>query len=204
MRWHHLSVVLVGIGIAAGCGGSPSAPSATPAVTTATQGIVSAAVSLALSQAAVVVPSDTPSITLTYPCPDGGSVNMTFSVTGPAQPLEPAGTVVTTSRTEFNDCKSQSVIIRGDPYLVVTGEHVFTPIVESRPLNSTATMHTTGGLRFEGNGVQGRAQYNCTQVVTIDFGSNGTPIVSGTSSGTITWEQPLGTITVRPCGPPAP
>jgi hypothetical protein len=27
------------------------------------------------------------------------------------------------------------------------------------------------------------------------------PSMSITSSGTITWEQPLGTVTVRPCGP---
>jgi hypothetical protein len=31
---------------------------------------------------------------------------------------------------------------------------------------------------------------------------NGTPSQpSITSSGTITWEQPLGTVSVRPCGP---
>jgi hypothetical protein len=65
----------------------------------------------------------------------------------------------------------------------------------------TVTMRMTGGLRFEAGATQGRAQYDCTQALSLQF-VNGTPSQpsSITSSGTITWEQPLGTVTVRPCG----
>ena len=125
---------------------------------------------------------------------------MTITYSGTLPP-DLSRTIVSTSRTEFNDCKSQDVIMRGDPYLQTTGEHTFGPIVGGALASSTATMRTTGGLRFDANGKQGRAQYNCTQVMTIQFTGTNTPQVSITSSGTITWEQPLGTLTVRPCGP---
>jgi hypothetical protein len=72
------------------------------------------------------------------------------------------------------------------------------------PLTSsmTATIRTTGGLRFDAGATQGRSQYDCTQVMSIQLTGGTAPAqVSVTSSGTITWEQPLGTVTVRPCGP---
>jgi hypothetical protein len=104
---------------------------------------------------------------------------------------------------EYSDCRSQSVTINGDPYLMMTGEHAFTPpAVSGGQPSMTATLRTSGGLRFDAGGTPGRAQYDCTQVLSMQFGGNGTPTQpSVTSTGTITWEQPLGTIRVLPCGP---
>jgi hypothetical protein len=68
----------------------------------------------------------------------------------------------------------------------------------------TATMSMTGGLRFDAGGTQGRARYDCTHVISMQIPPVGAPAPtppSMTSSGTITWEQPIGTVTVRPCGP---
>jgi hypothetical protein len=68
----------------------------------------------------------------------------------------------------------------------------------------TVTMRMTGGLRFDAGATQGRAQYDCTHVMSFQIGNATQPqpsMPSITSSGTMTWEQPLGTMTVRPCGP---
>ena len=198
MRGSRLSAILLGIAFAPGCGGSPSEPSST--TTSATETFVIGAVTQAVSQAAIVAPgSDVPN-TITFPCPDGGSITSTHHGTLPPN-LD--STIATSSRTEFNDCKSQNVIVRGDPYLLTTGEHTFGPIVDGRVSSAHATMRTTGGLRFETNGTLGRAQYNCTMAIAIQFANSGPPQVSVTPTGEIEWEQPLGTPVRRvACGPP--
>jgi hypothetical protein len=182
-----------------GCGHSPSTPSSPTVSTPATQAAVGAAVNQAVSQVAMSAPMSGDVVhSMTFPCPDGGSIVSTYSA---ALPTGPGSTLTTTSKMEFNACKSQSVIMNGDPYLLSSGEHVMGPIVDNVLSSMASTMRITGGLRFDANGVQGRAQYNCTQVMTIQFSGNGPPQITMTSSGTITWEQPLGTVTTRPCGP---
>ena len=67
--------------------------------------------------------------------------------------------------------------------------------------DSVSTLRTTGGVRVD-NGVQGRVQFNCTTTVSISMANPSSPQVSVASSGTTTFEQPLGsTPVVRPCGP---
>src|SRR5262249_18465897 len=132
---------------------------------------------------------------LTNACPGGGSMTLTFSATPPAAT---SNTITTSARMDFSDCRSQSVTINGDPYLMMSSEYAFSPPTGSPTV--TATNRMTGGLRFDAGGVQGRAQYDCTQTMTMQIGSGGTPTPSAiTSTGTITWEQPLGTVTTRPC-----
>ena len=196
MRQDRLSALLIGLAFLAGCGCSPSHPS--PA-TSNIEGVITTAITQAVSRAAIFAPgSDVPN-TVTTPCPEGGSITSTYNGTLPPGPSTP---VVTTSKTEFNDCKSQNVIIRGDPNLLTTGEHVFGPFVGGTVSSASATLRTTGGLRFETNGTQGRAQFDCTSAITIQYGSIGLPQVSVTSTGTIAWEQPLGTpIRNVACGP---
>jgi hypothetical protein len=202
MRAHRLLASLILAGLAAGCGGSsPSAPSTlTPPTNVspaATQGIVAAALSQATS-AIVSASPDGLSRVITYNCPGGGSMTMTVNFT---TPVGPAGTMTTSTRTEFNDCRSQTVTMNGDPYLMITGEHVFVRGGDGLTSGVTATIRMTGGLRFDVGGIQGRARYDCTQVMSVQI-INGTPSQpSITSSGTITWEQPLGSVAVGPCGP---
>lgn len=197
MRPYQLSVALLAVVLTAGCGRAPSGPSQVSSASA--QMVVGAAVTEALSKAAVVAPFSGDVVQgVTMPCPDGGTIKLTYSA---AMPTGPGSTLTTSSKTEFDNCKSQNVTIQGDPYLESSGEHVVGPIVNNQPSTLTSTMRTTGGLRFEATGTQGRARYNCTQVMSITFGSNGLPTISTTSSGTITWEQPLGTVTTRPCGP---
>jgi len=94
------------------------------------------------------------------------------------------------------------VTINGDPYLSMASDYVLSPAGGGLPPSITATIRTTGGLRFDAGGVQGRAQYNCTPMMSMQLANDGTlPQPSITSTGTITWEQPLGTVTVRSCGP---
>jgi hypothetical protein len=127
------------------------------------------------------------------------TMTMTFNVT----PTAPSGTVTSSSRTEFSDCRSESVTIHGDPYLMLTGETVIVRAADGLTSSMTVTMRQTGGLRFEAGATQGRAQYDCTHVMSLQFvnGTPSQPSMSITSSGTMTWEQPLGTVIVRPCGP---
>ncbi len=191
------------LGLASGCGGSsPTAPSTvtppTGASPATTQGIVGATLTQATGMLVSAAPGGLSRVMI-QACPGGGSMTMTFSVT---TPTGPSGTLTTSSRIEFSDCRSQTVTINGDPYLMMTGEHVFGPVADGVSSSMTTTMRMTGGLRFDAGGTQGRAQYDCTHVMSMQIGSNGTTTLpSVTSSGTITWEQPLGTVMVRPCGP---
>ena len=204
MRAPRFIAPLLLAGLAAGCGGSsPSAPSTvTPPTSVSpatTQGIIGAT----LTQATSVLVSatlDGLSRVITFPCPSGGSVTMTMTLT--TVPTGPSRTVTSSSRTEFSDCRSESVTIHGDPYLMMTDETVVVRGADPFTSSTTVTMRMTGGLRFEAGATQGRAQYDCTHVMSFEIG-NGAPLhqPSITSSGTMTWEQPLGTVTVRPCGP---
>ena len=144
MRSNRLAAIALGIGLAAGCGGSsPTGPS--PSSTALSEGAVRAIVGQAVSQAAILAPGSDVSFPVAVPCPEGGSIRGTYAGT---LPPNPSATIVSTSKTEFNDCNSQGVVMRGDPYLLTTGEHTFGSIV--------------GGM-------------------------------VNTATGTITWEQPIGT-----------
>jgi hypothetical protein len=202
MRAHRLCASFILAGFAAGCGGSsPSAPSTvTPpgnVSTAATQGIVGAMVTQATGMLVSVTP-DGLSRTITQPCPDGGSMTLTINVTMPAGQ---SGTVSTSTRTELSDCRSQTVTMNGDPYLTMAAEHTLVRGADGAMSSMTSTMRMTGGLRFNTGATQGRARYDCTSLMSMQI-VNGTPSQpSITASGTITWEQPLGTVSVRPCGP---
>ena len=202
MRRPKLSVIVGWLLLAIGCGGAPSSPSAvsTTAATTTAQTAVSSAVTQALSQTAILAPtSGDVQNGLTIQCPEGGTMTLTFSAN---LPPGPSGTISTTSRTEFSACRFMSVTINGDPYLQMASEHTLV-ISNGGPISSsTGTTHTTGGLRFESSGIQGRAQYDCTQTISIQYNGGNTPLVSFASSGSITWEQPLGSAPrSMPCGP---
>jgi hypothetical protein len=197
VRAHRILTPVILAGLAFGCGGSsPSAPSTVPTGLSpaAAQGIIGAA----LTQATSMLVSATPDgVSRVITCPDGGSLAVSIDA---ATPADPSGTVTTSSRIEFSDCRSQTVTINGDPYLAMTGEDVFVRGADGTLSSMTATMRRTGGLRFDGGGTQGRARYDCTDVMTLQF-LNGNPSQTTiTSTGTISWEQPLGTVTVRPCG----
>ena len=200
MRRGPLSALLLVLGLAAGCGSSP-APGPSVASISATESTITAALAQALSQAAVFGPGGTITNPMVMPCPDGGSITVTHS--GPLPP-DFGGKFVTTSKTEFNDCKTQNVIIRGDPWLQIAGEYVFGPPGGGTPSSVSSTMSITGGLRSEANGVHGRAQYNCTMTFAVQYAGNGQPPqITTTATGTITWEQPLGTpVRTSACGPP--
>lgn len=201
MRARRVAAPLVVVGLAAGCGGgSPSAPSTPPTglSSTVTQAIVGAALTQATGMLVGAVPGGSSGV-ITHVCPGGGSMTITFDVTTPAGP---SGPMRTSSRMELTDCRSQIVTINGDPYLMMTAEHTFGPVAGDGSSSMTSTIRTTGGLRFDADGTQGRARYDCTQIVSMQFGGNGPPsLPSVSSSGTITWEQPIGTATARPCGP---
>jgi hypothetical protein len=131
---------------------------------------------------------------------------MTLTFESPVPPADRTtpSTFRTTSRMEPRDCRYGTTTVNGDPYIQMSSEHVTTgSLVAGTISGSTSTMRTTGGLRFETNGVQGRAKYDCTDVLTITYPTTpgGSLQISRQSSGTVTWEQPLGSPVVRPCGP---
>jgi hypothetical protein len=198
---------LMVLGLLAGCGGqSPSAPSQsdppTPSGpgTSTTQSIVAAAMSQAVLNTAMTVSLNGPSRTISFPCANGGSMSMTFDTpTG----IVTSGPLTTSSRIEFTDCRNQTVTINGDPAILMEGTYTFGTATGTGTLPSSmiSTTRMTGGLRFDAAGVAGRARYDCTTTMSMQIDSNGTPArPTVTSTGTITWEQPLGTVAAMPCG----
>ena len=174
----------------------PSTPSG-PGTST-TQSVIAATVSQAAMKTAMSTSPDGLSRTITFPCADGGSMSMTFtSTTGAVL----SGTFTSSSRIEFTECRAQAVTINGDPAILMDGAYTFGTAAGSAPSTVTATTRMTGGLRFDAAGTPGRARYDCTLMISMQIGSDGTPVQQTfTSSGTITWEQPLGTVTVHSCG----
>src|SRR5262249_38315429 len=147
MRAYDLRASLVLAALAAGCGGSsPSAPATvTPSANAnaaATQGLVGATVTQATSVLLTATPDG---VSRVIPCPNGGSATMTINVTAPAGV---SGTGPPSTRTEFTDCRSQTVTINGDPFLTMAGEHVFVRGADGGASSMTATIRMTGGLRF--------------------------------------------------------
>ena len=194
-----LCALLVCLSLAAGCGESPSSPSSVSSASSlAAESAVMSAMAQAMSQTALFgrTTGDTPN-TFTMACPGGGSMVMTMS----PLPQQPGNVLRTSSRIEFHDCRNQAVTINGDPYLDTSMEFSFSTPAGGTG-DSVSTMRTTGGMRVNSNGVQGRVQFNCTTTVSISMSSGSTPQISVSSSGTTTFEQPLGsTPVVRPCGP---
>lgn len=92
--------------------------------------------------------------------------------------------------------------MNGDPALLMEGTYTFGTPTGTGASAMTATTRMTGGVRFDNAGVAGRARYDCTMTMSMQIGSDGTPALPViTSSGTMTWEQPLGTVVVHSCGP---
>jgi len=148
--------------------------------------------------AATSVSPNVLSRTVTFSCPDGGSMSVT--ATGTTGGL-PSGPVTSSSRIEFTACRSQTVTMNGDPAILMDGTYTFAPATGGAPTSVSATTRMTGGLRFDTAGTPGRARYDCTMMISMQIGSDGTPAQQTfTGSGTITWEQPLGTVTVHSCG----
>lgn len=203
MRGHYLLGVLAAALAMGACNRTPVAPSENTLSGTMTDAAavsaVAGTVSLAVSQSALgqsgFMSSPTP--TFSYPCRSGGSITSIFL---PSVPTTEGFTA--SYRMEFNDCASQGVVMRGDPYLTTTMEFKGTPWLASSTV--TMTMHTTGGMRMVSNGVEGRIQYDCTTSFSgVAPGAQTIPPL--TSSGTITLEKPTGsTPRVMSCGPSGP
>lgn len=202
MDRRNLVVILASVSLAAGCGGSPSSPSSGSGTSSlAAESAVMSAMSQAMRQLAIAAPTiGDGSVSVTMPCADGGSIVLTLSTLPPQQ----ANVLRSSSRIEFRDCRNQGVALNGDPYLETSAEHSF-PGLAGTGGDSISTLRTTGGIRMDSGGVQGRVQFNCTTTVNIhsvDGSRSSPPQVSATSTGTTTFEQPLGsTPVVRPCGP---
>jgi hypothetical protein len=201
---HRLFMALVAIGVAIACGSAPTTPStasSTTASVASTQTAVLATIGQAVTQSTstVVAPSGLLASTNTFECPEGGSVTTTFNVTPPSTP---AGAVSLSSRLTFNACQTGSVTLQGDPYIDDSGQ--YTSVSNSDgSADLSITQQMTGGVSFTSSTVQGRAQYHCATVITMHYtpGATGVPSMTTTSSGSITWEQPLGSTPVtRPCG----
>jgi hypothetical protein len=123
---------------------------------------------------------------------------MTIDFTSPPGP---SGTMTSSMRMDVTDCRSQTVTMNGDPYIMMAGEYVFVRSADGQLSSMTVTDRMTGGLRFTEGATLGRVRYDCTQVISAQIvnGIPSQPVI--TSSGTITWEEPLGTVAVRSCGP---
>jgi len=109
--------------------------------------------------------------------------------------------LTSSSRLEFADCRMQTVTMNGDPAILMDGVYTFGAATPTGSRSISATTHMTGGVRFDTPSGAGRAKYDCTMSISMQIGSDGTTSQpSVTSSGTITWEQPLGTVSVHACG----
>ena|SRR6187402_887251 len=200
MGCRSLCALLVGLSLAAGCGKSASSPSPISGTSSlAAESAVRSAMTQAMSQVAFVASStaNAPN-TFSSPCAGGGSIVMTMN----PLPQQQGNVLRSSSRIEFRDCTNQAVTINGDPYLETSMDLTLATLGAGPSGDSMATMRTTGGVRINSNGVQGRVQFNCTTTVSISMANGSSPQISASSSGTTTFEQPIGsTPVVRPCGP---
>jgi hypothetical protein len=145
----------------------------------------------------MTVSQNGPSRTITFPCTDSGSMSTTVTSTGDIT----SSAFTSSSRIDFTECRSQAVTINGDPAILIDGSYTFETTAGGAVSSVTARTRMTGGVRFDAAGTSGRARYDCTMLLSMPVGSDGTPAPpTSTSSGTITWEQPLGTVTVHSCG----
>ena len=200
MGQRNLCALLLGLSFAAGCGKSTSSPSTVAGTSSlAAESAVRSAMTQAMSQVAFAArTTGVTDNTFTSPCPGGGSIVMTMT----SLPQQPGNVFRSSSRIEFRDCTNQTVTINGDPYLETSIDLLFSGLAGGTGGDSVSTMRTTGGLRISSNGVQGRVQFSCTTTVSISMANGSTPQISSSSTGTTTFEQPLGsTPVVRPCGP---
>ena len=183
--------------LVAGCGQSPSSPSLASGTSTApVEAAVRAAMVRAMNQAALGATGN-PTNGFTVPCDNGGSMVMT------TDPLsqKPPNVFGATMRIEFIDCTHETVTLNGDPYLSMTIQSSY-PMGFGTGGETVLTIQTTGGVRLASNGVQGRAQFNCSSTATTTAANTPSAQVTMTSTGSVTFEQPLGTTpVVRPCGP---
>jgi hypothetical protein len=111
--------------------------------------------------------------------------------------------LVLATRYEFDDCRVRNVILRGDPYLLLSME--LPPSVlggsGSPCLDQvrTHTMRVTGAVRVAMDSHEYRIQYDCTRVTTMD-GANTPPQFTHATSGVMTWESPPGSVAMtRSC-----
>jgi len=205
LSWVFLGVVL---GLAA-CDRSPTSPTApaTVSIDSTTQAAVTATVGQVLSQTAAsgstVTLSLPPPPVISTPCPSGGSITTTFALPEPIGDRasgSPLTSFTLTSRTDFNDCRSQNVTMRGDPALVHSSKFETSGTGPGTPTSMTATMQTKEAIVAVSNGVESRVRYDCSSVMVLQIGSTSLPQIA--STGTITWESPLGTVVrTTGCGP---
>jgi hypothetical protein len=186
--------------LGAACTRSPTKPTSFPSTSDEVRGAdaaVSTMVSLAISQAAIAAPPGGFSgNALEIPCSLGGS--MKFTMTRIPDPPS----FSSSSRMEYVNCNSGGLVLNGDPYLEMTSSYTSELPTDGVPGRATITTRMTGGVRFEMNGLRGRSQYDCTHVSTITYSAGGgAPQFERHSTGTITWESPLGNPVARPCGP---
>jgi len=191
------------------CGGSPTAPTPSANVVSdvTAEAAASAMVMQALSQTAaseVTLASSLPLSPVTsYQCPGGGNITTTTTMPALTAGVAQQGAFTLTSRTEYNDCRSQNVIMRGAPALEHTSEIRTSGGSSGASTVLTATMRMTGGLSATSNGVESVMRVDCTSVMVIELGQLGSmPVPQVTWTGTMTWESPAG-IVVRTsgCGP---
>ncbi len=207
MRRHALLFLLTIVTVAlSGCGKAATAPTPAPGagIDPAAEAAVNATVQQAIAQSGIAGAPSTPPVpalnSTTFACPGGGNITTTFAFP-PAPVLTPDGTVssfILTGRTEFNDCRSQSVTMRGDPAIIYSTEFKSGGRT-SVAAPSTMTTTITGAIRVDSNGAESRVRYDCVSTWVVQLETPASPTV--TSSGTITWEAPVGTV-VRtiPCG----
>jgi hypothetical protein len=101
-------------------------------------------------------------------------------------------------RTEFNDCRIQGVVLRGDPYVLISTELPPSPLpldgTPSLPQETTFTSRTTGAIRAIVGTSELRVQYDCTTAIRIIYLADGSTQATVTPSGTMTWESPPGVV----------
>ena len=210
MRWTLSSFLVIACSSLLACGGSPPT-SPTPSLglpDAAAEAAANAMVVEALSQTTAAGATLASSLPLSpvriYPCPGGGNITITTTLPATLDGFQ-QGALTLTSRTEYNDCRSQNVIMRGAPALVHTSEIRTPGPVSGAPSNLTGTMRTTttGGLSTTSNGVESLMRVDCASVMVLEFGQPGSmPLPQITWTGTMIWESPAGTVVrTTPCGP---
>lgn len=185
-----------------GCGQhSPSAPTAVTSsgVDAAIEATVKTMVAETTSLVGATLPTPNSPV-FTTACPSGGTVTTTFLNVPPSS--SGSGPLSVSARSDYNDCRSPTSILRGDPAIFHTTTMEVSGVGSGAATSGTltATTKTTGGLLIESASSTLRVRFDCGSTMVTTLGSLGLPQIRW--SGTITWESPLGAPPrTTSCGP---
>lgn len=194
-RFLTLVMAVLASGAMAACGSStnptPTTPAAPAITATEMSELVTAEatsstdVTNALLTSISNLQSSASSVSVTTPCPQGGSVQASGPIKATVDSTGTNGSVTATSTVTYTGCAVAAVVLNGGP-LTIQGQLN----VVASTIQSPVTYTVSGTHDFTVDGVQGTISFNCTNNMFID--PNTLMPTSVVATGTASLDYPAG------------